>query len=92
MLRVAAILGIAAVGGGVALLGAAVTGHLDERTTVSQVVSAPAVPAALITHRRLSVEQIYRSDAPGVVQITAIIAIRPAAITTSSGVRPGRGW
>ena len=31
------------------------------------------------------------SRSAGVIQTTAIIAIRPAAITTSSGVNPGRG-
>ena len=31
------------------------------------------------------------SRSAGVIQTTAIIAIRPAAITTSSGVSPGRG-
>src|SRR5436309_2218033 len=73
MLRAAASLGIAAVGGGVSLLGAGLTGNLGTRTTIHQVVTSPAAPIAartLATHG-LSVEQIYRRDAPGVVQITA---------------------
>ena len=73
MLRAAASLGLAAVGGGVSLLGASVTGNLGSRTTIRQVVMTPAAPVAarMTTTRGLSIEQIYRRDAPGVVQITA---------------------
>lgn len=71
MLRAAASLGIAAVGGGVSLLGAGLTGHLDTRTTVHEVVATPPAPVASRPTRVLTVEQIYRRDAPGVVQITA---------------------
>jgi S1-C subfamily serine protease len=71
MLRAAASLGIAAVGGGVSLLGAGVTGHLGTSTTVSEVVTAPTVPVESVPARELTIEQIYRRDAPGVVQITA---------------------
>ena len=71
MLRAAASLGIAAVGGGVSLLGAGVTGHLGTSTTVRQVVATPATPVARRESRALTIEQIYRHDAPGVVQITA---------------------
>jgi S1-C subfamily serine protease len=71
MLRAAASLGIAAVGGGVSLLGAGLTGQLGTTTTVHEVVAAPAAPVARRANEQLSVEQIYRRDAPGVVQITA---------------------
>src|SRR5437764_12007183 len=71
MLRAAASLGIAAVGGGASLLGAGVTGHLGTRTTVQEVVTMPAAPVSRTPTRELTIEQIYRRDAPGVVQITA---------------------
>jgi S1-C subfamily serine protease len=71
MLRAAASLGIAAVGGGVSLLGAGVTGHLGTSTTVSEVVTTSSVPVEKVPAHELSIEQIYRRDAPGVVQITA---------------------
>jgi S1-C subfamily serine protease len=71
MLRAAASLGIATVGGGVSLLGAGLTGHLGMRTTVRQVVATPSSPVAQTPRRGLTIEQIYRRDAPGVVQITA---------------------
>src|SRR6185437_4419007 len=73
MLRAAASLGIAAVGGGVSLFGAGITGNLGTRTTIREVVTTPAAPVAartIATHG-LSIEQIYRRNAPGVVQITA---------------------
>ena len=71
MLRAAASLGIAAVGGGVSLFGAGVTGHLGTRTIVQEMVTTPAVPVSRTPTRELTIEQIYRRDAPGVVQITA---------------------
>jgi S1-C subfamily serine protease len=73
MLRAAASLGIAAVGGGVSLLGAGLSGNLGTRTTIRQIARAPeAAPIARTTASQgLTVEQIYRRDAPGVVQITA---------------------
>src|SRR5205823_8172272 len=71
MLRAAASLGMAAVGGGVALFGAGVTGHLGTRTIVQEMVTTPAVPVSRTPTRELTIEQIYRRDAPGVVQITA---------------------
>src|SRR5262249_40181992 len=71
MLRAAASLGIAAVGGGVSLLGAGVTGHLGTRTTVQEGVTTTSIPVASIPSHELSIEQIYRPDAPRVVQITA---------------------
>ena len=65
----------AGVGAGLALAGAALTGHLDGSTTIEQIASsapqsgsaAPSTPKG-----NLSVEQIYRLDAPGVVQIDGL--------------------
>jgi S1-C subfamily serine protease len=68
---VAPLLFAAALGGGAALAGAEVTGALDDSPSVTTVVSAPASePASFAEARRLSVNQIYRQSAPGVVQIT----------------------
>ncbi len=62
----------AGVGAGLALAGAALTGHLDGSTTIQQIAS-PQPPTGGTTPTahtgNLSVEQIYRLDAPGVVQI-----------------------
>lgn len=61
----------AVVGGGVALAGAELTGILDDTETVQVPVTGPAVaPADFARGRRLSVNEIYRRSAPGVVQIT----------------------
>ena len=61
----------AVVGGGVALAGAELTGILDDTETVQVPVAGPAVaPADFARSRRLSVNEIYRRSAPGVVQIT----------------------
>jgi S1-C subfamily serine protease len=80
MLRAAASLGLAAVGGGVSLLGASVTGNLGTRTTIRQVVTTPAAPVAARTSAThgLSIEQIYRRDAPGVVQIASSLHTKAA--------------
>ncbi len=62
----------AAMGGGAALAGAEVLGLLDNDspTEITTVVSARAEPAAFAADRRLTINQIYRQSAPGVVQIT----------------------
>ena len=62
----------AVVGGGVALAGAELTGLLDDTETVQVPVSGPefVAPADFAQNRRLSVNEIYRRGAPGVVQIT----------------------
>jgi S1-C subfamily serine protease len=69
---VAPLLIAAAVGGGAALAGAEIIGLLDDdQTTVETVPAAEAsAPAAFKESDRLSVNQIYRGSAPGVVQIT----------------------
>jgi len=59
-------------GGGVALLGAELTGLLDDTQTIEVPVAQPEsrAPAAFADDRRLSINEIYRRSAPGVVQIT----------------------
>jgi len=73
--RAAGLVAAAAVGGGVALGIAAAFGRLGSKTTIKQVTEAPADPTANASFATptgaLSVEQIYRRAAPGVVQITA---------------------
>ena len=69
MLRAAASLGIAAVGGGVSLLGAGVTGNLGSKTTIQNVISRAPVRATVVKPGGLTVGQIYTRDAPGVVQV-----------------------
>jgi S1-C subfamily serine protease len=68
---VAPLLFAAALGGGAALAGAEVTGALDNSSSVTTtIVSRSSEPAAFAETKRLSVNQIYRRSAPGVVQIT----------------------
>jgi len=76
MLRAAASLAIAVAGGGVSLLGAGVTGNLGSKTTVRQVIDHVSAPAAPVLSGRLSVEQIYQRDAPGVVQVSTASSVR----------------
>jgi len=67
--------GAAALGGVLALVGAASIGRLGGGTTVQQVTQEPqSVPTSLTTSPRsngLSPEKIFTKDGPGVVQITA---------------------
>ena len=76
-MRYAELLVVALIGGGLALGGAALFGKLGDNTTIEQVsplaqgnglgnVALQAPPT-----KGLTAEQIYRRDAPGVVQITA---------------------
>ena len=73
VVRVTAWVGAAVVGAGLALGGAAVTGQLGGTTTIQQIspgsTDTASAPARSVS-RDLSVEEIYRLDAPGVVQIT----------------------
>lgn len=59
-------------GGGVALAGAGLLGYLegDGETRVEIPVRESSAPASFANDRRLSINEIYRSSAPGVVQIT----------------------
>ena len=76
LIRALGALAAAGVGAGLALAGAAITGHLGAATTIEQFTSAtsaaPASTAAV--GGNLSVQQIYRQDAPGVVQITGSLS------------------
>jgi S1-C subfamily serine protease len=68
---VAPLLIAAVVGGGAALAGAEVTGLLDdEQAVVTTIAPQSSAPVAFAESKRLSVNQIYRRSAPGVVQIT----------------------
>jgi S1-C subfamily serine protease len=69
---VAPLLIAAAVGGGVALAGAEVTGVFDdEPSTVQTFAPESSAPAAFEKKGRMSINAIYRQSAPGVVQITS---------------------
>jgi len=71
----AALAGAALVGGGVALGGAAALGRLGSKTTIQEVtqtqVSSASNAAFAPSDRALTIEQVYKRAAPGVVQITA---------------------
>jgi S1-C subfamily serine protease len=81
-LRFAELLVVALVGGGLALAGAALFGKLGDRTTIEQV--SPLAQGSGLGNvalqspptKGLTAEQIYRRDAPGVVQITATSVAR----------------
>jgi S1-C subfamily serine protease len=62
----------AVVGGGVALAGAEVTGVFDDEpsTFATPQTAEPSAPASFAENKRLSVSEIYRRSAPGVVQVT----------------------
>jgi S1-C subfamily serine protease len=70
---VAALLAAALLGGGAALGGAAAFGGFGGKTTVVREVTAPGGEPAAFAHQgsRLTINQIYSRNAPGVVQITA---------------------
>jgi S1-C subfamily serine protease len=74
----AALVAAAVLGGGVALGGAALLGGLGGNTTVVREVPVPgAEPAAFARQgNRLTINEIYRRSAPGVVQITATSSVR----------------
>jgi S1-C subfamily serine protease len=70
--RVAGLLVAALLGGGVALGGAAALGKLGDETTIIREEAAPSssAPAAFSSDgNRRSINEIYRSSAPGVVHI-----------------------
>jgi len=77
--RIGGLVLVAAAGGGLALGGAAVFGDLGGTTTVEQVrsVAASTSPTVVRTaHGGLTDTEIYRRDAPGVVQITATSTVQ----------------
>jgi S1-C subfamily serine protease len=61
----------AALGGGLALGGAAALGKLGETKVVEAMPSPALEPVAFQHARALTINQVYRSAAPGVVHITA---------------------
>jgi S1-C subfamily serine protease len=73
--RAAGLVGVALLGAGLALGGAAALGHLGATTTIQEVAAAPdrsAANASFATQSHaLTAEQVYKRAAPGVVQITA---------------------
>ena len=73
--RVVELLVVAVIGGALALAGAAAFGKLGSKTTVQQVTQTstgiPTTSQTPASGKALTAEQIYRRDAPGVVQITA---------------------
>ena len=75
--RAAELLGVAVVGGALALGGAALLGKLGSHTTIQQISPLAQggglgnVTLTTPPTKGLTPEQIYRRDAPGVVQITA---------------------
>jgi S1-C subfamily serine protease len=75
-LRVAELLVVAVVGGGLALGGAAALGKLGEHTTTVQQApqttqAATSTVQRATSQRGLTPEAVYKQDGPGVVQITA---------------------
>ena len=75
-LRILELLVVAAIGGGLALAGAAYFGKLGNSTTIEQVTPLAGGGLGNATlqappGKGLTPEQIYKQDAPGVVQITA---------------------
>ena len=74
-LRAFELLVVALVGAGLALVGAALLGKLGTHTTIKQVAPSGASNVGNVAQQApahgLTAEQIYKRDAPGVVQITA---------------------
>jgi S1-C subfamily serine protease len=74
--RGAGLLSVAAAGGAIALLGAWLFGGLDKGTTTVRELYGPSLtpaPSSVVQTRAKTIGEIYREDAPGVVQITARI-------------------
>jgi S1-C subfamily serine protease len=79
--RAAALVAAAVVGGALVLGGAAALGKLDSRTTVVREpsVGAQSEAAAFNQPKSLSINNVYREAAPGVVHITAITKVQQPA-------------
>ena len=74
LIRTSAFVAAAGAGAGLALGGAALTGHLGSSTTIEQITSTAAQTSKIAPSSAqgdLSVQQIYRLDSPGVVQISS---------------------
>ena len=91
LIRAASWIGAAAVGAGLALTGAALTGHLDGSTTVQEIsaTTTPTTPPAKPAANGLSVEEIYRLDSPGVVQISDARATQTSGQAGSGALGSG---
>jgi putative serine protease PepD len=76
--RAAGLLAAALLGGVVALGGAAALGKLGEETTIIREEAAPSssAPAAFAAGKRMSINQIYRAAAPGVVHIETTMKVQ----------------
>ncbi|MDX6399632.1 MAG: hypothetical protein QOF27_238 [Gaiellaceae bacterium] len=61
----------ALLGGGISLGGAAALGKLGDHTTIIREVAVPSssAPASFQQNKRMSINEIYRASAPGVVHI-----------------------
>jgi S1-C subfamily serine protease len=71
VIRVGSWVAVAGAGAGLALAGAAVTGRLGSSTNVEQITpSSAVVPTLAPSTRGLTVQEIFRLDAPGVVRIS----------------------
>ena len=71
VIRAGAWVAVAGAGAGLALAGAALTGKLGSSTTLEQITPSPAAARRSPTPGRgLSVQEIFRLDAPGVVRIS----------------------
>jgi S1-C subfamily serine protease len=99
-IRAFTLIAAAGAGAGLALAGAAMTGHLDNSTTIQQIMPDTSQTAsALPSSGGMSVQQIYRLDAPGVVQIntpvptsglgSGFVIDKAGHIVTSNGVISG---
>lgn len=79
--RASVAVGLAAVGGGFALGGAALTGNLGKGQVVREIDATPVAtaPASFARTRAMTINDVYRRAAPGVVQVT----------TTSTASVPG---
>jgi S1-C subfamily serine protease len=79
--RVTALLPVAVLGAAAALGGAALLGALGGKTTERVLVESPGqnAPASFAQGKALTINQVYRRDAPGVVQITStsIVSVPP---------------
>src|SRR5947209_3732946 len=73
--RAGGLVAAAVLGAGLALGGAAAFGGLGGKTTTTRVVPEPAVPASATqtpaANTQLSINDIYKRSAPGVVQVTS---------------------
>jgi S1-C subfamily serine protease len=68
-----------------ALAGAALTGRLGSTTTIEEITPPSTAATSLGTSRGLSVQEIYRLDAPGVVRISDSASAPRAVKSLGSG-------